>query len=106
MTAGDFEARNVEVPAEPLVSNTPLPFPELCARINDRIDAFLGDDQVSARVKSLQEQTRRSLDVIGEALEDYQYEDTVCLRTREAERVTGYPSSLLPTMAARTASYS
>jgi FAD synthetase len=71
MTAGD-SARDVEVPASPLVSNTPLPFPELCARIHDRIDAFLKEKDVSDRVRSLQEQTQVSLEVIGEALEDYQ----------------------------------
>jgi hypothetical protein len=106
MTAGDSAARDVEVPASPLVDTTPLPFPALCARINDRIDAFLAEDDVSERLRSLQEQTRRSLDVIGEALEDYKYEASPCSSTRDAERATGYPSSLWPTMAAKTVSSS
>jgi FAD synthetase len=73
MTAGDSKARDVEVPASPLVSNAPLPFPDLCARINDRIEAFLREEPASERLRSLQDQTRASLDVIGEALEDYKY---------------------------------
>jgi FAD synthetase len=71
MTAGDTSARDVEVPAEPLVSDTPLPFPDLCARIHDRVAAFLEEKDVTDRMKSLQTQTRTSLAVISEALERY-----------------------------------
>jgi FAD synthetase len=56
---------------EPLVTDTPRPFPEQCARIHDRIDAFLGAKDVSDRVKSVQEQTRTALDVIEKALDQY-----------------------------------
>jgi FAD synthetase len=56
---------------EPLVTDTPRPFPEQCARIHDRIDAFLGAKHVSDRVKSVQEQTRTALGVIEKALDQY-----------------------------------
>jgi FAD synthetase len=57
--------------SEPLVTDTPLPFHELCARIHDRIAAFLDAKDASERVKSVQEQTRVSLGVIDEALTRY-----------------------------------
>lgn len=57
--------------SDPLVSDTPLPFHELCARIHDRITTFLDARDVSERVKNVQEQTRLSLDIIAEALEQY-----------------------------------
>jgi FAD synthetase len=59
--------------AEPLVTDTPLPFPEQCARIHDRIDAFLHEEQVSDRTRSVQEQTRISLGVIEKALDRYRW---------------------------------
>ena len=74
MTAGDSSARDVEVPASPLVhENTPPSFPHLCARIHDRVQAFLDEQAASERLKSLQQQTRISLDVISEALDKYKY---------------------------------
>jgi FAD synthetase len=59
--------------SEPLVTDTPLPFHELCAKIHDRIAAFLDATDVPDRVKSVQEQTRISLDVIGKALAQYRW---------------------------------
>jgi len=59
--------------SEPLVSDTPLPFHELCARIHDRIAAFLEARDASERVKSVQKQTRDSLAVIDSALEQYRW---------------------------------
>ena len=56
---------------DPLVSDTPLPFHQLCTRINDRITAFLDAKNVSDRVKNVQHQTQTSLRVIAEALERY-----------------------------------
>ena len=56
---------------EPLVTDTPRPFPEQCARIRDRVDAFLDAKDVSDRVKSVQEQTRTALGVIEKALDQY-----------------------------------
>lgn len=56
---------------EPLVADTPRPFPEQCARIHERIDAFLAAEDVSERVKSVQEQTRVALGVIEKALDQY-----------------------------------
>lgn len=58
---------------EPLVTDTPRPFPEQCARIHERIDAFLGTEDVSDRVKSVQEQTRHALDIIEKALDQYRW---------------------------------
>ena len=58
---------------EPLVSDTPLPFHDLCARIHDRIAVFLDAKPVSDRVKSVQAQTRVSLDIIDRALEQYRW---------------------------------
>jgi FAD synthetase len=57
--------------SDPLVSDTPLPFHELCARIHGRIATFLDAKDVSDRVKNVQQQTRISLDVIGRALEQH-----------------------------------
>jgi FAD synthetase len=65
MTTGDLPARDSHY-IEPLVSDTPLPFPDLCARIHDRIYAFLEKKDVSPRLKSLQE-------LIAEALDKYRY---------------------------------
>lgn len=91
MTTGD-SARDVDVPASPLVSDSPLPFPELCARIHGRITAFLGEKNVSARVKSVQEQTAMSLGVIAEALDKYTY--AVLLRLRkDIGKLTGAQQS-------------
>ena len=55
----------------PLVTDTPLPLPTLCARIYERIEAFLHADGLPTRLKAVQQQTRISLDVIAKALEDY-----------------------------------
>jgi FAD synthetase len=60
-------------PASPLVGETPLPFPQLCAKIHDRITAFLAEQDASPRVKGLQEQTRIALGVIEKALDQYRY---------------------------------
>jgi FAD synthetase len=59
--------------SDPLVTDTPLPFHELCARIHERIGAFLDAKDVSDRVKNVQEQTRISLQVIAKALELYRF---------------------------------
>jgi FAD synthetase len=56
---------------DPLVSDTPLPFHQLCTRINDRITTFLDAKNVPDRVKNVQQQTQTSLRVIAEALERY-----------------------------------
>jgi FAD synthetase len=73
MTAGDSSAGDVEVPASPLVHDTPLSFPDVCARIHGRIAAFLAEQPASPRLESLQQQTRISLRVIEDALDKYRY---------------------------------
>lgn len=56
---------------EPLVTDTPRPFPEQCARIHERINVFLGAKDVSERAKNVQEQTRIALGIIEQALDQY-----------------------------------
>ena len=117
MTAAEPSARDVEVPASPLVADAPLSFPDLCARIHHRIAAFLDEQHTSDRLKSLQAQTRTSLDVIADALDKYQYACNArkvrCIPPRALSswwrrQLTparpGFPSSPSPTMAAKTAS--
>jgi FAD synthetase len=57
--------------AEPLVSDTPLPFHELSTKIHERISAFL--DAKDERLSSVQRQTREALGVIDEALTRYRW---------------------------------
>ena len=57
----------------PLVTDTPLPFPQLCAKIHERINTFLEEKNASPRLKGVQEQTRISLQVIAKALDQYRY---------------------------------
>lgn len=90
--------------SDPLVSDTPLPFDQLCTRIDDRISAFLDAQNVSDRVKNVQQQTRTSLQVIADALERYRCVVPVwgtCAR-RPTDRHPVSPSSRYPTTAART----
>ncbi|KAF2739019.1 adenine nucleotide alpha hydrolases-like protein [Polyplosphaeria fusca] len=56
---------------DPLVSDTRLPFPDLCAEIHGRIAKFLLQDTDDSRLKATQEQTRISLGVVEEALGRY-----------------------------------
>lgn len=58
-------------PASPLVGDTPLPFPQLCAKIHERVTALLDEKDPSPRIKSVQEQTKTSLRIIAEALDQY-----------------------------------
>ena len=84
--------------SEPLVADTPLPFPEQCARIHDRIAAFLEEETVSDRVKRVQEQTRIALGVIDEALGQYRWVVTESWHDPRADMYTVYQSSLWLTM--------
>jgi hypothetical protein len=90
--------------SDPLVSDTPLPFDELCTRINDRIVTFLDATDVSDRVKNVQEQTRTSLSVIGEALEKYRLVLTMRgdVRKLGTDGYVVYQSSPYPIMAVKT----
>lgn len=59
-------------PQDPLVPESPLPFPDLCTRLDDRITAFLRDDTVTdTRLLAVQEQTRIALGAIEEALQRF-----------------------------------
>ena len=60
------------------VSITPeedLNLPEVCARIHGKVEAFLNAEPKSEKVRAAQAQTRRSLNVIEEALRKYRYVD-------------------------------
>lgn len=88
---------------DPLVSDTPLPLHQLCARINDRITTFLDAQNVSQRVKNVQQQTQTSLQVLAEALD--RYTCVLIMWGLHAYLADTHPvslSSLYPTMAART----
>ncbi|KAH7116007.1 hypothetical protein B0J11DRAFT_115235 [Dendryphion nanum] len=62
-------------PSSPLVGDTPLPFPQLCAKIHDRVAALLDEKDPSPRIKSVQEQTRTALRIIAEALDQYSLQE-------------------------------
>jgi len=69
--ASDDNDHILSRPKSLLVPEEPLPLPDLCARIHARVSAFLEEEAPTARVRGLQQQTRVSLRVIGEALERY-----------------------------------
>ena len=56
---------------EPLVSDTPLPLHELCARIYDRIASLLDEKDPSPKIKNVQEQTKLALQIIEQAFDQY-----------------------------------
>ena len=92
--------------SDPLVSDTPLPFHELCTRINNRIAAFLDVKDISDRVKTIQEQTHTSLRVIEEALDKYRLVLTMwgTVRKLGTDSYVVCQSSPYRIMAAKTAS--
>ncbi len=45
--------------------------PELCARIHEKVEAFLNAEPRNERLRAVQAQSRISLDVIEEALQKY-----------------------------------
>ncbi|EKG13467.1 Phosphoadenosine phosphosulfate reductase [Macrophomina phaseolina MS6] len=61
----------------PLIPDSPpLPFADLCARLDARLSAFLREDnQQNARVRAVQEQTQTTLAVIQEALQRYNLDE-------------------------------
>jgi len=90
----------------PLLPAQPLSLPELCFRVHERVSAFLAQDAPTRRLRSVQEQTRISLDVIQEALRRYKYGlgDKILQRSRRPlNTIPGSRSSQYPTMAAKTA---
>jgi FAD synthetase len=58
---------------DPLLPATPIPLPELCKRINEKISAFLAQDAETEALRSVQKHTRIALGVIEEALKKYRY---------------------------------
>lgn len=53
--------------------NAPPPLAELCAGVHRKLEAFLNAEPKNERVRAVQEQSRKSLEVIGEALNMYRY---------------------------------
>lgn len=57
-----------------LIPDTSVSFADQCARLDDRITAFLREDnEANSRLRAVQEQTRIALGVIEEALQRYRY---------------------------------
>jgi hypothetical protein len=70
----DISNRDTVIPSatpESLLPDTQLPLQELCARIHERIEKFLGEEFADEGLRRVQSQTRTSLKVIEEALERY-----------------------------------
>lgn len=57
----------------PLEEEKYMSFPEACEKVHAKVETFLNREPKNERVKAVQLQTRRSLGVIGEALERYRY---------------------------------
>ncbi|KAF2772808.1 adenine nucleotide alpha hydrolases-like protein [Teratosphaeria nubilosa] len=57
----------------PTITQYPIPpaLPELCAKVHERVDAFLKSNPESERLRSVQAQSKISLGVLEEALERY-----------------------------------
>ena len=49
------------------------PLRTICAELHDKVTSFLNEDLKTERLKATQEQTRRSLAVIQEALDKYEF---------------------------------
>lgn len=56
---------------KPIAHLSPPALPELCARVNQKVEAFLNTEGGNERVKGVQAQCRLSLQVIEEALQRY-----------------------------------
>jgi FAD synthetase len=68
----NFNDRNGESHAS-ITPYEDLNLPEVCARIHGKVEAFLHAEPKTERVRAVQTQTRRSLNVIEEALRKYRY---------------------------------
>jgi len=47
--------------------------PVTCAEVNTRVEAFLNAEPKTDRIRKVQEQSRLSLRILGEALDRYRY---------------------------------
>lgn len=54
-----------------ITQDPPQALPELCARVHQRVEAFLGAEPATERLRRVQDQTRLSLKILEEALERY-----------------------------------
>lgn len=60
-----------------ITQDPPQALPELCARVHQKLEAFLRKKPGSERVRGVQDQSRLSLRILEEALERYRYVHTV-----------------------------
>lgn len=56
-----------------ITQDPPQALPELCARVHQRVQAFLNAEPATERLRRVQHQSRLSLRILGEALERYRY---------------------------------
>lgn len=56
-----------------ITRDPPQALPELCARVHQRLEAFLHAEPATERLRQVQEQSRRSLKILEEALDRYTY---------------------------------
>lgn len=54
-----------------ITQSDPPSLPEVCARVHARVEAFLAAEPATERLRHVQEQSRLSLNILGEALERY-----------------------------------
>ena len=62
---------NLPTVDEIINQNAPPSLPELCARIHEKVEAFLNAEPESERIRAVQRQSRESLGVIEGALSSY-----------------------------------
>jgi len=77
----------------PLLPSQPIPLPELCSRVHERITAFLTQEAQTRRLRSVQEQTKTSLRVIQEALRRYKYGSRDKIHEESCWSLTTIPGS-------------
>lgn len=54
-----------------IAHDSPLTLPELCAKIHAKVDAFLKRETKIERLRSVQRQSKLSLNILEESLERY-----------------------------------
>jgi len=67
-----FQSENKDNDSASFPPTTPA-LPELCAQVHARLEAFLASTPDTERLRRVQEQSRRSLKVIEEALQRYRF---------------------------------
>lgn len=71
---GEYHSKTSQPPtAKALFNGDLLPLRALCAKLHSQITAFLDEKVQNVRLQAAQAQTRRSLQIIQEALDRYPY---------------------------------